>query len=120
MSRKIHKREPLVNNAIAVIGEGITEQYYLNSIQHLVKGQLNPKIPKHSTGNKFVEAEIKKCIADGYSKIYCLIDMDNKKGGKEKVEYLNLKNKYHNKVLVNKSNGTISEIRFFEGRLVSP
>ena len=73
MSRKIQLREPLVNNAIAVIGEGITEQYYLQSIKHLANVQITPKLPKHSTGNQFVESEIKKCIADGYSKIYCLI-----------------------------------------------
>ena len=114
MSRKIQSREPLVNNAVAVIGEGITEQYYLQSIKHLTNVQITPKLPKHSTGDKFVESEIKKCIADGYSKIYCLIDMDNKKNAKEKSAYSKLKEKYHNKRHKNKSIGTEIEIRFFE------
>jgi len=114
MSRKIQSREPLVNNAIAVIGEGITEQYYLQSIKHLANVQITPKLPKHSTGDKFVESEIKKCITDGYSKIYCLIDMDNKKNAKEKSDYLKLKGKYHNKKYKNKGIGTEIEIKFFE------
>lgn len=114
MSRKIQPREPLVNNAIAVIGEGITEQYYLQSIKHLANVQITPKLPKHSTGDKFVESEIKKCIADGYSKIYCLIDMDNKKNAKEKSDYLKLKAKYHDKKYKDKSIGTEIEIKFFE------
>ena len=114
MSRKIQLREPLVNNAIAVIGEGITEQYYLQSIKHLTNVQITPKLPKHSTGDKFVESEIKKCIADGYSKIYCLIDMDNKKNAEEKSEYSKLKGKYHNRKLKNKRIGTEIDIRFFE------
>jgi len=114
MSRKIQIREPLVNNAIAVIGEGITEQYYLQSIKHLANVQITPKLPKHSTGNQFVESEIKKCIADGYSKIYCLIDMDNKKNAKEKSAYSKLKGKYHNRKYTNKSIGDEIDIRFFE------
>ena len=114
MSRKIQLREPLVNNAIAVIGEGITEQYYLQSIKHLANVQITPKLPKHSTGNQFVESEIKKCIADGYSKIYCLIDMDNKKNAKEKSAYSKLKGKYHNRKYKNKSIGDEIDIRFFE------
>ncbi len=114
MSRKIQPRQPLVNNAIAVIGEGITEQYYLQSIKHLTNVQITPKLPKHSTGDKFVETEIKKCIADGYSKIFCLIDMDNKKNVKEKFDYAKLKAKYHDKIYKNKSIGTEIEIKFFE------
>lgn len=114
MAREIGKRKLLNENAIAVIGEGITEQYYLQSIKHLAKVQITPKLPKHSTGDKFLEDEIKKCIADGYSIIYCLIDMDNKKNGSEKTEYLKLKNTYHNKKFKDEENGTESEIRFFE------
>ena len=35
MARETGKRKLLNENAIAVIGEGITEQYYLQSIKHL-------------------------------------------------------------------------------------
>lgn len=114
MTREIRTRKPFDEKAIAVIGEGITEQYYLLSIKQLTKFQITPKLPKHSTGNNFVEDEIRKCVADGYSTIYCLIDMDNKKSGKEKVKYQKLKRKYQNKVIKNKDIGTESEIKFFE------
>jgi hypothetical protein len=114
MARETGKRKLLNENAIAVIGEGITEQYYLQSIKHLAKVQITPKLPKHSTGDTFLEDEIKKCIAVGYSTIYCLIDMDNKKSGSEKTEYLKLKNTYHNKKFKDEEIGTESEIRFFE------
>ncbi|MBP6662415.1 MAG: hypothetical protein KA172_04945, partial [Paludibacter sp.] len=61
MPRETGKRKLLNENAIAVIGEGITEQYYLQSIKHLAKVQITPKLPKRSTGDKFLEDEIKKC-----------------------------------------------------------
>ena len=114
MARETRIRKQLNEKAIAVIGEGITEQYYLLSIKHLTTFQITPKLPKHSTGEDFVENEISKCIVDGYSTIYCLIDMDNKKSGKEKVKYQKLKAKYHTKVFKNKTIGTESEIIFFE------
>lgn len=114
MAREPRRKESFNKELLAVIGEGITEQYYLQSIKQLTNFQITPKLPKHSTGENFVEDEIRKCISDGYSKIYCLIDMDNKKNGKEKVEYQKLKRRYHNKVEKNKSIGSESKIIFFE------
>jgi len=114
MARETGRRKPLNENAIAVIGEGITEQYYLQSIKQMTNFQITPKLPKHSTGDNFVEAEIKKCVANGCSTIYCLIDMDNKKSGAEKAKYQKLKSKYHNKVIKNRSVGSESRIKFFE------
>jgi len=114
MARETGRRKPLNENAIAVIGEGITEQYYLQSIKQLTNFQITPKLPKHSAGDDFVEVEIKKCIADGYSIIYCLIDMDNKKSGVEKAKYQKLKSKYHNKVIRNIGVGSESQVKFFE------
>lgn len=111
MARNIVKRDTLDSKAIAVIGEGITEQYYLNSIPNS-KGKLKPKLPQHSTGYKFLEDKINQCIEEGHSIIYVLIDMDNKTNGIEREKYQNFKNKFHNR---DKSrNGTKSTIKFFE------
>ena len=97
MARITGKRATLDKNSIAVIGEGLTEQYYLQSIPN-IKAQITPKLPKHSTGYKFLEDKIKECIDEGFSKIYVLIDMDNKKNASERDKYLALKNKFHNKI----------------------
>jgi hypothetical protein len=108
------KTRRLKDGNLAVIGEGITEQFYLNSLDGLHNVNLKPKLPKHSVGLKFLENKIKDCIEDGYTKILCLIDMDNKKLGKEKQNYLNLKNKYHNKTFTNKKEQKESTIYFYE------
>jgi len=100
---------------IAVIGEGITEKYYLLSLKDLYpKIDLMPKLPKHSSSMNALEISIKNCIEKGYSKIFCLIDMDNKKSEKEKSNYMKLKTRYHNKPIGKKKQGAISFVRFFE------
>ena len=62
---------------IAVIGEGITEKYYIQSLQDVFNIKPIPVKPKKSN-LKELEISIKDCIKKGYSKIYCLIDKDNK------------------------------------------
>ncbi|ADQ79990.1 hypothetical protein Palpr_1851 [Paludibacter propionicigenes WB4] len=113
MGRSTGKRATLDSNAIAVIGEGITEQYYLQSIPN-VKAKITPKLPQHSTGNKFLEDKIKECIDNGYSNIFVLIDMDNKTDVKDRVRYRQIKDRFHNKTFKNASRGTQSTIIFFE------
>jgi len=113
MSRPIGKRATLDYNAIAVIGEGITEQYYLQSIPNTI-AKITPKLPQHSTGSKFLEDKIKECIENSYSFIYVLIDMDNKKEVKERSKYKQLKNRFHNKTIENASKGSKSTIKFIE------
>ena len=75
-----------IKDSITVIGEGITEYYYFNSLKDDFR-QLNikPAYPKHSTGLGYLEQEIDKSIDAGYSLIICVIDMDNKKKEKKRI-----------------------------------
>lgn len=103
-----------VKDAIAVIGEGITEYYYFNSVKDEFK-QLNlkPAYPKHSTSLVDLESEIEKAIDQEYSLIFCIIDMDNKKEGQEKLAYDKFKRAFAGKHQIKKS-GFSYEIRFIE------
>ena len=83
-----------IKDSIAVIGEGITEYYYFNSLKdEFTQLNLRPMYPKHSTSLEDLEQEIEKAIDRGYNLIFCVIDMDNKNEGIEKQNYLNLKNR---------------------------
>lgn len=103
-----------MKEAIAVIGEGITEYYFFNSIKDEYR-QLNlkPSYPKHSSSLKDLEKEINKAIDMEYSQIFCVIDMDNKKEGKERQTYENLKRRLQGKHTV-KRTGYQYEIHFIE------
>lgn len=99
---------------IAVIGEGPTEKYYLKSLEGVIHAQVKPVVPNHATSMAELERRIEQCIDDGYNMIFCLIDMDNKKEGRNRENYLRLKTKYHQKTIIKKRQGTESLIRFFE------
>ena len=103
-----------MKEAIAVIGEGITEYYYFNSVKDEYR-QLNlkPSYPKHSSNLKDLEKEIDKAIDMEYSLIFCVVDMDNKKEGKERQTYENLKRRLQGTHYV-KRTGYKYEIRFIE------
>ena len=102
-----------IKDSIAVIGEGLTEYYYFNSLKDDFR-QINikPSYPKHSTGLDYLEQEIDKAIDAGYSLIICVIDMDNKKGD-EKDRYIKFKNRLQG-VHYTKKPRTKYEIRFIE------
>lgn len=76
---------------IAVIGEGPTEKYYLKSLEGVIHAQVKPVVPNHATSMAELERRIEQCIDDGYNMIFCLIDMDNKKEGRNRENYLRLK-----------------------------
>lgn len=102
-------------DVVMILGEGLTESFYVNSLRDDFPAQLKniePRIPKHSSLAE-LERRIEDGIAKGYSKIFCMIDMDNKKGGKEKDDYLKLKKKYV-KSIVKEDEGINCEVRFFE------
>lgn len=102
-------------DAIMILGEGPTESFYMNSLRDYYPAQLKsiePKIPKHSNLTE-LEKKIEEGISKGYSKIFCMIDMDNKKKGKEKNDYLELKRKYENPIVKN-DEGINCEVKFFE------
>ena len=49
---------------------------------------MKPDYPKNTSLDD-LEKEIEKAIRD-FNKVYCLIDMDNKKEGKEHQKYISL------------------------------
>ena len=91
-------RTRAIRTTIAVIGEGPTEKYYLKSLEGIIHAQVKPMIPNHATSMLELERRIEQCIDDGYNMIFCLIDMDNKKEGRNRENYLRLKTKYHQKI----------------------
>lgn len=103
-----------IKDSIVIIGEAITEYYYFNSLKDKYR-QLNikPTCPKHSTGLDYLEQEIDKAIEAGHSLIICVVDMDNKKEGKEKADYERFKQRMEGVHTVKKS-GYKYEIRFIE------
>ncbi len=113
MKRSERKKRSFKKGAgIAVIGEGPTEQYYLMSIQGLMKANVYPKVVKD--GMEYLISRVEECIVEGYDKIYCLIDMDNKSGKKEKSEYKAFLKKYSGKKIKNKQTGEDTEIIIIE------
>lgn len=61
-----------------------------------------------------LELKIKNAIDQGYNHVYCMIDLDNKKEGKNKSDYVNLKKKYHRKHISKPKKGIDCRIEFFE------
>ena len=103
-----------IKDSIIVIGEAITEYYYFNSLKDTYR-QLNirPTYPKHSSGLDYLEQEIDKAIEAGYSQIICVVDMDNKKEGKEKSEYERFKKRLEGVHTIRRTKQKY-EIRFIE------
>lgn len=103
-----------IRQTTLILGEGITEFFFLNSLRDDYPALKNvmPSYPKH-TSIEELEIEIKKAIRD-YNKVFCVIDMDNKQDGVERQKYLELKNAYHNQTFVDEKLGTNCFVRFFE------
>lgn len=82
-----------LKHSVLILGEGPTEFYYFSSLRDVVKGlTVKPDYPKH-TSIKELEEKIESGIADGYDRIFCVIDMDTKAVGPERTLYLKLKKK---------------------------
>lgn len=104
-----------MKKAIAVIGEGITEKYYIESLKGHSQFDVRPReLGKKASSMIALEKTIKTSISDGYDEVYCLIDMDGKLTGTNKVNYDTLKRKYHNQTLGNKKKGIQCKICFIE------
>jgi len=85
-----------MKKAIAVIGEGITEKYYIESLKGLSPFDIRPQeLGKKASSLKKLEKNIQNSIKAGYDEVYCLIDMDGKREGVNKIDYDLLKKKYH-------------------------
>jgi hypothetical protein len=104
-----------MRKTIAVIGEGITEKFYIQSLKGISPFVIMPRELGIKASNlKSLEKDIAICCAKAFDEIYCLIDMDGKTSGKTKDEYLILKSKFHNKIFSKKSKGIVSKVIFIE------
>jgi len=113
MKRSERAKRPLKRGGgVAVIGEGPTEQYYLMSVQGFLNANVYPKVVKD--GMEYLIARVEECIAEGYDKIFCLIDMDNKSGAKERQAYKSFVNKYSGKKIKNRQTGDTTEVIIIE------
>jgi len=102
-----------LKHSVLVLGEGPTEFYYFNSLRDVFRGMtIKPDYPKH-TSMKELEEKIEKGIADGYDRVFCVIDMDTKDEEPDRSQYMRLKKKYANPVNKPKK-GVYCEVRFFE------
>lgn len=102
-----------LKHSVLILGEGPTEFYYFSSLRDVVKGlTVKPDYPKH-TSIKELEEKIESGIADGYDRIFCVIDMDTKAVGSERALYLKLKKKYA-KPVSKPRKGIYCEVAFFE------
>lgn len=103
-------------NTTVIIGEGPTEFFYLNSLKDEFRELQNikPDTPKN-TSLRELERSIENAISIGYDRIFCLIDMDNKKKDRSSWNsYIRLKRKYHGKKVSDEKKGIKYEVRFFE------
>lgn len=104
-----------MKKAIAVIGEGITEKYYIESLKGLSPFDIRPQeLGKKASSLKKLEYNILNSIKDGYDEVYCLIDMDGKREGINKVDYESLKKKYHGLTHGKKKQGIQCKVVFIE------
>lgn len=104
-----------MKDTFIIIGEGPTEYFFLNSLKDEFRSMQNisPQYPKH-TSMAELELIIKNAIEQGYNHIYCMIDLDNKKEGKDKSDYVNLKKRFHGKHISKPKKGIDCHIEFFE------
>lgn len=104
-----------MRKTIAVIGEGITEKYYIESLKGISPFTIIPRELGIKASNlKSLSKNIQLSIDKGFDEVYCLIDMDGKTRGKSKNDYLSLKSKFHNKTFIKKSKGLESKVLFVE------
>ena len=96
-----------------VLGEGITEFYYFNSIHTVYPNIIiQPRYPKHTSLSDLQE-KIEEGIKQGFRYIFCVIDMDTKENGAERTKYMAFKNKYAGEINKPKK-GILCKIEFFE------
>lgn len=100
-------------NTILILGEGPTEFYYFKSLGDVFRGlTVKPDYPKHTNLNE-LKGKIAEGIREGYSHIFCVVDMDTKCNDAERKQYQQLKDRYA-KPVDKPSKGIHCEVRFFE------
>ena len=103
MARRAGNRECKPQGGVVIVGEGMTEWYYLQSLRGLISSDVNPKVSEHKDGIGYIEKKIRECIDKGADTVICLIDMNNKQSGVESDKYQKFKSKYHNKSIIGKA-----------------
>ena len=99
-----------------IIGEGITEFYYFQSLCDVYKQVVfKPDCPKH-TSIKELEIKIREAAEKGYTHIFCIIDMDNKNKEPERTRYKRLRAKFA-KPINKPKKGIYCKVEFFETHL---
>ena len=84
--------------AVGIIGEGITEKYYIESLRGLVGRNfqiLHQQLELKTSSPVELEKTIMKAVDEEHDEVYCLIDMDSKDAGVGAQQYEKLKTKYH-------------------------
>ncbi len=114
MARKVGYRETKPQGGVMIVGEGMTEWYYLQSLKGIIATEVNPKVSEHKDGIGYIEKKIKECIDKGADTVICLIDMDNKQEGANAAKYQKFKAKYHNKLVVGKTSRNKARVEFYE------
>lgn len=105
-----------LRNRAIIIGEGVTEFYYFQSLRNVYKQVVfKPDYPKH-TSIKELETKIKEALKEGYTHIFCVIDMDNKDEKSERTRYNKLKAKFA-KPINKPKKGISCKVEFFETHL---
>lgn len=104
-----------MKKTIAIIGEGLTEKFYIESLKGISPFVIMPRELGIKASNlKSLEKTILLSIQKGFDEIYCLIDMDGKSSGKMQNEYSVLKEKFHSKIFSKQSKGLKSKVIFIE------
>lgn len=102
-----------LRQAALILGEGPTEFFYFKSLCDVFKRlTIKPDYPKH-TSIKELDLKIAEGVAMGYSRIFCIIDMDTKNVEPECSQYKKLKAKYA-KPIDKPKKGIYCEVEFFE------
>ena len=85
MARKQHNKNTRLS--IGIIGEGITEWHYFNSLRQEKRYtfKLSPELPKHSD-YKSIFKKAKALIKEGYDHVFCVLDLDVFKNDKKLEE----------------------------------
>ncbi|MBP3670991.1 MAG: RloB domain-containing protein [Bacteroidaceae bacterium] len=100
----------VIKNSEIVIGEGITEKYYILSLLDIIKVKPTPIITKPYNMEE-LEKDIKRYASEGYTTIHCLIDMDNKVNNASYMQkYQRLKQIYGDKIVKK----TECKVHFYE------
>lgn len=104
-----------MKKTIAVIGEGITEKFYIESLKGSSPFTILPReLGMRASNLRALESNIKFCIEKGYDEVYCLIDMDGKSEGGSKNQYQSLKSKYDEMTFSKKNKGIECKVFFIE------